>query len=341
MVDERDSMSPTKIGLGVLWPAFWTALPIKLAFVLLFFAMDLMHFEGRIGLAFLMLLASPVTVLALPTIIMGLESHIGEGVGIALLFLVAIPVDIWALNLVGRTFFLERLRREPPDNLGVTLWWKSALVGAIFLPILWFLVSAVTSGAMSMAHSLMDIDMFKGVPVAERISIELALWGSVSSIVLLVLLLIGLSLVGRMIRGTAQAANPLSDDYQFLVTRWDLMRVPADQGLMLTALTGAGVVLSVLFWAALPVTTPQPHECCKKPDVKAQPPFKPLEALNKDEKLLVQLTTQLDALEKKKAEEEGQGKNKGKGKAGKEKAGKEATKAADEKASARSGAKKP
>ena len=97
------------------------------------------------------------------------------------------------------------------------------------------------------------------------------------------------------------------------------MRVPSDQGLMLTELTGTGVVLSLLFWAALPVTTPHPHECCKKPEVKAQPPFKPLEALNKDEKMIAQLSAQVEALEQKKAEAEAE-KDKGKGKA---KAGKE------------------
>jgi hypothetical protein len=316
MTDERESLSPFKIGLGVLWPAFWTGLPIKLAFVLVFLAMGIMQFEDRVGLAFLMLLASPVTIFALPTITMGLESHIGEGVGIALLFLISIPIDIWALGVVGRTFFLERLRREPPDNLGMTLWWKGALVGAVYLPILWYIVSAVTSTAISMAHSLMDLEMFKGIPVAERISIELVLWGSASIVVLLILLLIGLSLVGRMIRGTAQSANPASDNYQGLITRWDLMRVPADQGLMLTALTGTGVVLSMLFWTALPVTTPQPHECCKKPEIKAQAPFKPLEALNKDEKMIAQLSAQLETLEKQKAQAEAE-KGKGKGKAGK------------------------
>ena len=33
-----DSLSPTKIGLGILWSAFWTALPIKLAFAIVFMA---------------------------------------------------------------------------------------------------------------------------------------------------------------------------------------------------------------------------------------------------------------------------------------------------------------
>ncbi len=320
MADERESMSPTKIGLGVLWPAFWTGLPIKLAFAVLFLAMGMMHFEGRLGLAFLMLLASPVTIFALPVVSMGLESHIGEGAGIALLFLLSIPIDIWALGVVGRTFFLEKFRKEPPNGLGMTLWWKSALVGAVFLPILWVVVGTVTSAGISMAHSLMEMEMLKGIPVAERISIELTIWGSLSSAVLILLLLIGVSLVGRMIRGTAEKAQPASENYQGIVTRWDLMRVPADQGLLLTALTGAGVVFSLLFWAALPVTTPHPHECCKKPEVKVQPPIKPLETLNKNENLIAQLSAQVEALEKKKAEEEAE-KEKGKGKA---KSGKEA-----------------
>jgi hypothetical protein len=248
---------------------------------------------------------------------MGLESHIGEGAGIAFLFLLSIPIDIWALGLVGRTYFLEKFRKEPPEGLGVTLWWKSAVVGAVFLPLVWFIVGTVTSTAISMAHSLMELEFLKGVPVAERISMELSLWGSVSTGVLIVLLLIGVSLVGRIIRSTAEAARPVSDNYQNVVKRWDLMRVPADQSLMLTSLTLGGVVLSMLFWAALPVTTPHPHECCKKPDVKAEPLFKPLETLNKDEKMIAQLAMQIDALEKQKAEAE---KDKGKGK----KAGSEA-----------------
>ena len=320
MTEERDSMSPTKIGLGVLWPAFWTGLPLKMAFVLVFLAMGMMHFEGRIGLAFLMLLASPVTVFALPIISMGLESHIGEGAGIALLFLVSIPIDIWAMGVVSRTYFLEKFRKEPPDGLGLTLWWKSALVGAIFLPILWFIVGTVTSTAIEMVHSLMEIEMLKGVPVAERISIELTIWGSVASAVLIILLLIGVSLVGRIIRSTASASASISDSYQGVVTRWDLMRVPADQGLMLTALTGAGVVLSLLFWAALPVSTPHPHECCKPPDAKAQGPLDPLDSLNKNEKMIAQISAQVEALEKQKAEESAKEKGKGKAKGGKDQA---------------------
>ncbi|MDE3049396.1 MAG: hypothetical protein KGJ48_05785 [Nitrospirota bacterium] len=319
MSNDRESMSPTQLGLGILWPAFWTGLPIKLAFVLLFLALGMVHFETRIGLAFLMLLTSPVTVFALPTITLGLDSHIGEGVGIALLFLLAIPIDIWALGVVGRTFFLERLRREPPEGLGLTLWWKSALVGAVFLPILWVAMSATTQTAISFVHSMFEMDVLKSIPIAERISIELILWGTVATGMLLLLLVIGLSLVGRVIRGTVESAGHTSENYQGLITRWDLMRVPADQGLMLTALTGGAVVMSLLFWSSLPVFTPHPHDCCKKPEVKAAPAFKPLETLNKDEKMLAQLATQVELLEKQQAEAElEKEKSKGKGKAGKD-----------------------
>jgi len=292
----NDPMSPTKLGFGILWPAFWTGLPIKLAIVVLFLAFGIMEFEARIALAFMMLLASPVTVLALPTITLGLGSHIGEGAGIVLLFLLAIPIDIWALGVVGRTFFLERCRREPPAGLGLTLWWKCALVGAIFLPILWAVEGAITDAAISAAHSLFEDGLLEGTPIAERISIELTLWGTVATGALSWLLIIGLSLVGRMIRGTVQLAQHASDNYEGLIARWDLMRVPADQGLLLTVLSCVAVGLSILFWAALPQFTPHPHECCRKVEVKAEPEPKPIETLNKAENSIAQLAARVEFL---------------------------------------------
>jgi len=309
MADERESMSPTSIGLGVLWPACWTGLPIKLVIALLAMAMGLMQFENRLGLAFVMLLASPVTVFAAPIITMAFDSHFGEGIGVPLLFLLSIPIDIWALGVVGRTFFLERFRKEPPEGLGLTLWWRSAVVGAFFLPALWFLMSTVTEIAMSTSHSVVEMESLRflfstGLPVAERIGLEVTLWGTVASVILIVLLTIGVSIIGRIIRSAAEAARPAPENYQGLITRWDLMRVPADQGLLLSAFTGTGVVLTLLFWAALPVTTPHPHECCKQPEAKVQPPFKPLETLNQDEQLIARLAAQVEELERQKAETE-------------------------------------
>ncbi len=313
---DRQSLAPLKLGLTVLWSTFWTGFPIKLAFALVFLAFGMIHFETRIGLGFLMILASPVTVFAAPIITMAFDSHFGEGAGLALLFLLCIPIDIWAFGVVTKTVFLDRLKLEPPDGIGLSLWWKSAVVGALYLPVLWFVVSTVTETAISLTHALFETDLLKGVPVAEKISIELTLWGSVASAVLIALLLLGVWVIGRLVRTLAQEARPVEEGYERIVARWDLMRVPADQGLMLTALTAAGVVLSVLFWVGLPESTPHPHECCKKPEVKAQPPYKPMEALTKSERIITQLAAQVEAIEKQKAEEEV---SKDKGKAGKSK----------------------
>jgi hypothetical protein len=306
--------------MGVLWPACWTGLPIKLAFAILAFAMGWMEFEGRLGLAFLMLLTSPVTVFAVPMIAMGLDGHFGEGIGLPVLFLLSIPIDIWALGVVGKTFLLERFRREPPNGMGFTLWWKSAVVGAFFLPIVWIVVSAVTETAVSSSHSLAQMETLRklfntGLPVAERIGLEVTIWGTISFGVLTVLLTVGVSTIGRIIRDIAVASPPASDNYQALITRWDLMRVPGDQGLFLTAVTGAGVVLCVLFWAVLPVTTTHPHECCKKPEVKIQPPFKPIEVLTRNEQQIATLAEQVEAIEQQKKAAEELEKEKGGGKA--------------------------
>ncbi|MDK2742430.1 MAG: hypothetical protein H8K03_07155 [Nitrospira sp.] len=312
-------MSPTKIGFGILWPACWTGIPIKAVFAVLAMTMGLVHFEGRFGLAFLMLLASPVTVFAAPIIMALFDTHFGEGIGLPLIFGMSIPVDIWALGLVGRTFFLERLRKEPPhDGLGFAIWWRTALIGTFFLPLLWWIVSRVTEIAITASHSMAEMESMRhlfdtGLPVAERIGLELTIWGSISSAVLIVLAVIGVSILGQIIRRIAENARPAPENYQGLVTRWDLMRVPTDQGLLLASLAGAGVVLSLMFWSILPVTTPHPHECCKKPEVEVEPVFKPIESLNKNTQRLASITAQVDAIEQQKAEAKGQ-KDKGKGK---------------------------
>lgn len=320
MANERDSMSPTTIGLGVLWPTCWTGLPIKLAFALLAFALGWLELEGRLGLAFLMLLGSPFTILGVPLIAVGLEGHFGEGIGLPLLFLLSVPIDIWAFGIVGRTYFLERFKKEPPEGLGFKLWWKSAVVGAFFLPALWFVVSLVTEVAVSTSHSLSQMESLRlvfhtGLPIAERIGLEVTIWGTVSFMVLAVLLTVGISWIGRIIRDIASAAPSLSDNYQALITRWDLMRVPSDQAMFMTAATGAGVVLAVLFWAVLPVTTPHPHECCEQDQVKAEPPFKPIEVLSHNEQEIAKLEALVLAVEQSK-EPGKNGTENGKGKGG-------------------------
>lgn len=317
IAEERESMSPTKIGFGILWPACWTGIPIKAVIAVIVMTMGLVHFEGRFGLAVVMLLISPVTVFAIPIIMAVFGTHFGEGIGLEILFWFSIPVDIWALGLVGRTFFLERLRKEPPDGLGLAIWWRAALVGAFFLPALWGAVSFVTDNAITASHSMAEIESLRqifdnGLPIAERIGLELTIWGTISSALLIVLSLIGVSIFGQIIRRISENCKSTLENYQGLITRWDLMRVPTDQGLLLGSLAGVGVVMSLVFWTGLPVTTPHPHECCKKPEAQAEPVFKPAEALNKNAQRLALLTAQVEAME--------QQKEKGKGKAEGEKA---------------------
>lgn len=319
IAEERESMSPTKIGFGILWPACWTGIPIKAVIAVIVMTMGLVHFEGRFGLAVVMLLISPVTVFAIPIIMAVFGTHFGEGIGLEILFWLSIPVDIWAFGLVGRTFFLERLRKEPPDGLGLAIWWRAAFIGAFFLPALWGAVSFVTDNAITASRSMAEIESLRqifdnGLPIAERIGLELTIWGTISSALLIVLSLIGVSIFGQIIRRISEDCKPTSENYQGLITRWDLMRVPADQGLLLGSLAGVGVVMSLVFWTVLPVTTPHPHECCNKPEVQAEPVFKPAEALNKNAQRLVLLTAQIEAMERQNAETKGQI-EKGKGKA--------------------------
>lgn len=319
MAEERESMSPTKIGFGILWSACWTGIPIKAVFAVMAMTMGLVHFEGRFGLAFLMLLASPVTVFAAPAIMAIYDTHFGEGIGLPLIFGASIPIDIWALGLVGRTFFLERLKKEPPhDGLGFAIWWRTALIGTVIMPILWGVVSRVTETAISASHTLADTEALRhiydtGLPVAERIGLELTVWGSISSAALFILAAIGVSVLGQAIRRLAEDCRSAPENYQGLVTRWDLMRVPNDQGLLLASLAGAGVVFSLVFWTILPVTTPHPHECCAKPAVQAEPVYKPVDALNKNTQRLAAVAAQVEAMEKQKSDTKGQ-KEKGKGK---------------------------
>lgn len=275
------SMSPMKLGLLVAWPAFWTGAPIKFVLILLLLAMG---------------------------------AHPWEMPGLAFLLLLSIPVDIWALNVAAKTVFLDRLRIRPPDGIGLTLWWQAALLSAVYLPIAYVIESQTVDVAKSMVTSILTA--FPGIPVAERISIDLVLWGSVATVVLIALVLGWLWVFGMIVRKQTATASPGDASYLAVVRQWDLMRVPADQPLLLAAFTATGVVLVLLFWVVMPVTTPHPHETYmdKEKTAKIQPPFRPAEALQKSEKIITQAEAAIDALEAK-AETDNKDKDKGKSKA--------------------------
>ena len=244
--------------------------------------------------------------------------HPWEGTGLALLLLISIPIDIWALGLCARTLFLERLKVEPQPGLGLALWWKWTLFNLIYLPILYIVLGLVASGAKAVTTKVIEFvkETVWEIPIAEQISIELVMWGSVASVVLILLILGWLYGLGAIVQRHVRESIPQEDKYQDLIYRWDLLRVPADQPLLLTAFTGAGVVLVFVFWGLLPATTPHPHDEYEYTNVvKVEAPVKPLEVLKKTENVLARADLTVKELEKKKKEEESTSKkSEGKGK---------------------------
>jgi hypothetical protein len=270
------NISAVKLGLLVAWPAFWIGVPIKLVISLLLLAMGM---------------------------------HPWELPGLAFLLLLSIPIDIWALGLSTKTVFLERLRVTAPDSAGLTVWWQSMLLNAIYLPILYFAGGAAVSMSKSIAAWILEF--FQEIPVAERISIELVLWGTPATIALVLLVLGWLYLFGKIVKRQAAMAVHGDTAFSSVVRQWDLMRVPADQPLVLTAVTAVGVFFVLLLWAFMPVTTPHPHESEKK-DVAKAPVLKPADALQKAEKVIAKAEAAVQSLEEKAVTEHKDEKGKGK-----------------------------
>jgi hypothetical protein len=269
--------SSIKLGLAIAWPAFWTGVPLKLVLVLLLLAAGL---------------------------------HPWEMPALGFLLVLSIPIDLWALSLVSRTVFLERLRREPPEGLGLTVWWQIALLSAVYFPVGYLVESGTIAGGTGLAERLRDF--WSGLPVPERIGLELVMWGTPAAIVLMGLALGWLFAVGWIVRRQAIRAAPIDDPYPSVVRRWDLLRIPADPALTLTVFVASGVVLVLLLWAFMPVTTPHPHEDYKKAAVQApHKSLKPMDALQKTETAIAQAESAVKALE---AKAKTTGKEKGKDK---------------------------
>lgn len=270
MSGPEPQISSVKLGLLVAWPAFWIGVPLKLVLSLLLLAMGL---------------------------------HPWEMPGLAFLLLLSIPIDIWALGLSAKTVFLERLRIKAPEGAGLALWWQSALLNAVYLPILYFVGAEAISISKSVAAWIMGF--FKDMPVAERISLELVLWGTPATLILLMLVVGWLYLFGIIVKRQAAVATKADPTFQGVVRQWDLMRVPSDQPLTLTAITGVGVLLVFLFWAFMPVTTPHPHESQKKEVSKVTPVLRPAEAIQKTEKVIAKAEAAVQSLEEKAAADPG------------------------------------
>ena len=159
MSDERD-LSPTKLGLGMLWPAFWTGSADQAGLCAgLFLAMGLMHFETESGWRFLMLLASPVTVFAFPIITWDWNRTSVRAPASRCCSCCRFPSISGRLGSSAEHISSNNCASEPPEGLGADALVEVRLRRRRLLPTLvWFIVGTVTSTAISMAHSLMEMD---------------------------------------------------------------------------------------------------------------------------------------------------------------------------------------
>ncbi len=261
-------MSNAKLGLLVAWPTFWTGFPLKMV------------------LAVLMLAAGV---------------HPWEGVGLEALLVMSIPIDIWALGLCSRTVFLERLSVDPPKGTGLRLWGLWAVFSVVYLPLLFVVMGGAKSLAQSAVHATLHFveENVIVIPIAEKISLELVMWGLPVTIVLIVLVYGWLFGLGALAQRFVRAAAPVDGAFQDIVSKWDLLRIPRDQPLLLTAFTGTGVVLIFLFWGLLPVSTPHPHEEYEFIDAKkTEETVVPKKVIQSAEQVLARAEATLKELEK-------------------------------------------
>jgi len=261
-------MSNVKLGLLVFWPTFWTGFPIKMVIV------------------FLLLTA---------------HIHPWEGTGLAALLLLSIPIDIWALGLCARTVLLERLSVEPSKGMGLRLWAQWAVFSVVYLPMLVFVMGGTKALAISATEATVHFveESFMVIPVAEKITLELLMWTTPTTIVLIALLAGWMFGLGTLTQRVVRASTPVSGSFQDIVYKWDALRIPKDQPLLLTAFTGVGVVLVVLFWGLLPVSTPHPHEDYEFIDVKkVERKIVPKDVIKSAEKVLARAEATIKELEK-------------------------------------------
>lgn len=268
------AISSVKLAWALSWAAFWTGFPFKVIVALL-------------------LLAAQI--------------HPWEGAGLIALLALSAPIDIWALGLTARTFFLERMGIEVRGPVGVGLWWQGAALGVVALGAAYYAVGTTISVGQKIAAAIFELikKVYPSFPIAEQITIELLIWSVPATVVIIVFMLIWLKLFGwRIKRFVVASGQTSSAGLQERVREWDGWRVPADPVLMLVSFSGVVVVLTVIFWVLLPVSTPHPHEDYPLPKAAAaKKPVKPEELLKKTEATLVKAGAVLELLEKDKAKE--------------------------------------
>jgi len=262
-------MSNVKLGLLVFWTTFWTGFPIKMVIALL-------------------LLTAHI--------------HPWDGIGLEALLLLSIPIDIWALGLCARTVFLERLSVDSPKGMGLRLWAQWAVFSVIYLPLLFLIVGGAKALAKSATEATVHFveESFMVIPVAEKITIELLMWATPTTLVLIAMLYGWMFGLGALAQRQVRVSTPVDGSFQDIVCQWDVLRIPKDQPLLLTAFTGVGVVLVFLFWGLIPVSTPHPHEEYEFIHVdKVEKKIVPKDVIKSAEKVLARAEATIKELGKK------------------------------------------
>ncbi len=278
MTTDVANVSSIKLAWALCWAAFWTGFPLKLIVAVLLLAMQVPPWEGA---------------------------------GLTALLVISIPIDLWALGLTARTYFLERHGLELDGAIGLALWWQGAVIGIAFVAVAYFAVGTAVSIGKQIAASIIEgiKKIFPGFSIAEQITLELLLWSIPTIVVLGVLALIALKIYGWRIKATVKSTGrPTAAPLTERVRRWDYARVPRDLGLLLTSFAGVIVLLTVLFWLFLPVTTPHPSEDYKVQVKKPVKPLKPEDMLKQTEMSLAKADAVLHSLEQEKGKEKKQAK---------------------------------
>src|SRR5438093_851635 len=230
MTSDVANVSSNKLAWALCWAAFWTGFPLKLIAAVLLLAMQV---------------------------------HPWEGAGLTALLVVSVPIDLWALGLSARTYFLERHGLELEGAIGLALWWQGAVIGGAFLVAAYFALPAAVAVSKHIAAGIIEgiKKVFPGFSIAEQITLELLLWSIPAAVVLAILALVVLKIYGWRIKVTVRSAGrPTAAPLGERVRRWDYARVPRDPGLLLASFAGVIVLLTIVFWLFLPVTTPHPSE---------------------------------------------------------------------------------
>ena len=269
-----------KVAWAICWSAFWTGLPFKLIVAVVLLAMQV---------------------------------HPWEGAGLTALLVISIPIDIWALRLTARTYFLERYSIELEGPIGLKLWWQGAIIGAAFLIASYYVVAAAASIGKQIDEAIVAgiKKVFPEFPIAEQITLDVLVWSIPPLVAGVVLALVALQVYGWRIKRTVESSGrPTAEPFVERVRRWDYYRVPRDQGLMFISFAAVIVMVTIVFWIVLPVTTPHPSEDYKTEVAKPAKPVKTEDMLKRTEASLAKAEAVLNTLEQDKGKEKKEAKKK-------------------------------